>query len=425
MMIPLLVLLVALPWAGHCEASAFLPKPRNLKVDIVNFYTDLTWESGVNTPEGTQYIVQYRTNNMWSHVIDCSNVTSTHCNLTKETANSYEDRYFIRLRAVHSTGVSEWINKTIIPLSQFAIGDPEMYMNLSENGVNVFAILPRTPIFKRGKQQSIDDLFPFRMLYKYSLGSSEHEASSSDDSFFMRLGKGVQFCAQAKVKLSNFNIESNWSKETCIKTDSDLFWILIIVFTLLILTFCLIGLSMCKVYKYLYTFKKGTPMTLDGVWDYNVSKENPNSAYSGSSDGGGLDGITIDYNQNSPGDSGDLNQLFSIKIDGEDVFNTDDISLRSDDARNTTYSSMSPMCRENGSSHTCVNHVFDDLLRQQDTPCESEFNVIQRDKSLQRQQYCQSKPLLDNTETLLSKAEQSDMAYTCQYVQSVHPYMSQ
>ncbi|KAL2310304.1 hypothetical protein Nmel_001952 [Mimus melanotis] len=225
----------------------FLPEgisegcPYNLQMHSHNFQHILTWQAKQNPAVPASYNVLYTyhrqvtqneaqilllTSQSWMSAQQCSGTAQLSCELTEEFRNiSSEYSAFVQ-----SIGGAQVLNSSVlrfVPFSQTILGPPEVNITSCPNCINVTIKLPTSHFRKKGKLQSLIDIYE-ELDYTITLKSQDGEhkrprQKTTEEVFSTVIGElypSRNYCVSVAITAS-LNKHSTPSPWKCVTADSE------------------------------------------------------------------------------------------------------------------------------------------------------------------------------------------------------------
>ncbi|KAM4905769.1 interferon alpha/beta receptor 2 isoform 3-T6 [Sylvia borin] len=149
--------------------------PYNLQMDSQNFQHVLSWQADHDPAVPASYNVLYtdRRRQIWLSAQQCSGTAQLSCELTEE----FKDSSTVYALLVQSMGGAQLLNSSVLyfePFSQTYLGPPEVNITSCPNCINVTIKLPTSHFRKKGKLQSLIDIYE-ELNYDITLKSQDGE----------------------------------------------------------------------------------------------------------------------------------------------------------------------------------------------------------------------------------------------------------
>ncbi|KAM4905767.1 interferon alpha/beta receptor 2 isoform 2-T5 [Sylvia borin] len=202
--------------------------PYNLQMDSQNFQHVLSWQADHDPAVPASYNVLYtdRRRQIWLSAQQCSGTAQLSCELTEE----FKDSSTVYALLVQSMGGAQLLNSSVLyfePFSQTYLGPPEVNITSCPNCINVTIKLPTSHFRKKGKLQSLIDIYE-ELNYDITLKSQDGEhkrprQTTTKEVFstvIEELYPSRNYCVSVAVSasLNKHFIPSPWK---CVTADSE------------------------------------------------------------------------------------------------------------------------------------------------------------------------------------------------------------
>ncbi|XP_040920741.1 interleukin-20 receptor subunit alpha [Toxotes jaculatrix] len=222
----------------HCTVSSSLPSPINVVFSSVNLRNILHWSPGNDTPEDTNFTVQYaiygdsvegskgrRVN--WRAVRRCTDIVRSWCDLSNETWD-LEQGYHARVRAAFGRASSKWAltHRRFDPKLDVTFGPPLVTVEIEGNDAVITLTGPmryqpdnHTPVV------SLATVYP-QMTYNLSIhnarrGQTHHIPVVSGLYKHQLMDYETEYCFSAKTRFLSMPVQCQSSAWHCITTPQD------------------------------------------------------------------------------------------------------------------------------------------------------------------------------------------------------------
>uniref|UniRef100_A0A8C3QZY7 Interferon alpha/beta receptor 2 n=1 Tax=Cyanoderma ruficeps TaxID=181631 RepID=A0A8C3QZY7_9PASS len=202
--------------------------PKNLQMESRNFQHVLSWQAGGDPAVAASYNVLYRDRRRWDWLSaqQCSGTAQLSCDLTEE----FKDSHTVYALLVQSLGGPQVLNSSVLyfePFFQTYLGPPEVNVTSCPNCINVTIKLPTSHFRKKGKLQSLIDIYE-ELNYDITLKSQDGEhkrprQTTTEEVFstvIEELYPSRNYCVSVAVSasLNKHFIPSPWK---CVTADSE------------------------------------------------------------------------------------------------------------------------------------------------------------------------------------------------------------
>ncbi|XP_039601896.1 interferon alpha/beta receptor 2-like [Polypterus senegalus] len=235
MILPLKTLLLIVIMKLSYVALAVLPAPVKVSIDSRNLEHILRWKPGRNTPERTQYRVQWSNFDKWWSVESCSRITEpTVCNLTETFSDIYM-YYKARVQAYRKNNTrSSWTvtSSDFQPFAKTILGPPEVTLSSHEDHLIVDMRPP----------SAIENMYPV-ITYKITVNESSKDEVATHETtqnryIMTNLTPGKTYCIMVRMSVnSNSNaVPSRWQCQS--SSSPDVFNVTVLLSFLCVALLC-------------------------------------------------------------------------------------------------------------------------------------------------------------------------------------------
>ncbi|XP_035536664.1 interleukin-10 receptor subunit alpha [Morone saxatilis] len=219
----------------NCVSGMEVPKPADLRVDIVDGEVIAIWKHPVGAPPNSHYNVQMgKYSGDWYEVTSCKETTNTNCDLT-DLIDNYGTRYKVKVQLVEQGHVSAWTVKNFLPNTS----------NLRPPSFTLWATSSTLTVYVHQKA-ILKELFPFGVTYTIYLEDrgqdnktttayvEDDEEEDQRSKTFKSLHWGREYCVSIKVEGNGALSSSSMSHKQCLQLPEQE-WFIIAVSSLSIL----------------------------------------------------------------------------------------------------------------------------------------------------------------------------------------------
>lgn len=275
--------LVTLKATEVVYGSAVPQQPCDVHFKSFNLRNVLQWSPGKGNNNGTRYTVQYKIyggkKDVWHDQKQCTNITRTCCDLSKETSDLAEG-YFGRVKAVSNGMSSDWTeSKRFHPKLDTTVGPPSLEVRAGERSIFIWLRGPnKWQTNNKTKAKSMAKYFR-SLQYNVSLYNNKtkqllHFLLKNNSGTLDKLDHNTLYCVSARTKVQGQISEP--SEELCVTTPKDTFseWLVVIMFGCVLpsmIAFFLICVVLYLIYRYVFGNHQKPPKNL--LLQYHCEQE--------------------------------------------------------------------------------------------------------------------------------------------------------
>ncbi|XP_041108195.1 interleukin-20 receptor subunit alpha-like isoform X2 [Polyodon spathula] len=263
--------------------TAVPEQPYDVHFQSFNLRNVLRWSPGRGNNNGTRYTVQYKIYggeiDVWHDQKQCTNITGTCCDLSRDTSDLAEG-YFARVKAVSNGISSDWTeSKRFHPKLDTIIGPPSLEVRAGERSIFIWLRGPfKWQTDNKTKVKSMAKYYR-SLQYNVSLYNNKtkqllHFLLKNYSGTLDRLDHDTQYCVSARTKVQGQI--SDPSEELCVTTPKDTFseWLVVIMFGCVLpsmIALLLIFVVFYLIYRYVFGNHQKTPKNL--LLQYHCERE--------------------------------------------------------------------------------------------------------------------------------------------------------
>ncbi|XP_033859879.3 interleukin-20 receptor subunit alpha-like [Acipenser ruthenus] len=268
------IFLVTLKATEVVYGTAVPQQPCDVHFKSFNLKNVLHWSPGKGNNNGTHYTVQYiiygGEKDVWHDQKQCTNITRTWCDLSKETSD-LDEEYYARVKAVLNDISSNWTESTRFdPKLHTKIGPPSLKVRAGERSIFIRLSGPKKWQFdNKTKAKSMAKYYK-NLQYNVSLYNDKTKQLlyfqlKNNSQTLDKLDHNTRYCVSARTKVNGQNSEP--STEQCVTTPKDTSseWLVFIMFRCIlpsVVAFFLIIVILYLIYRYVFGNYPKTPKNL-------------------------------------------------------------------------------------------------------------------------------------------------------------------
>ncbi|KAK6489798.1 interleukin-20 receptor subunit alpha-like [Huso huso] len=268
------IFLVTLKATEVVYGTAVPQQPCDVHFKSFNLKNVLQWSPGKGNNNGTHYTVQHiiygGEKDVWHDQKQCTNITRTWCDLSKETSD-LDEGYYARVKAVLNDISSNWTESTRFdPKLHTKIGPPSLKVRAGERSIFIQLSGPKKWRFdNKTKAKSMAKYYK-NLQYNVSLYNDKTKQLlyfqlKNNSETLDKLDHNTRYCVSARTKVNGQNSEP--STELCVTTPKDTSseWLVFIMFRCIlpsVVAFFLIIVILYLMYRYVFGNHQKTPKNL-------------------------------------------------------------------------------------------------------------------------------------------------------------------